>query len=364
MRFTLERDNWYAMEIISPEFGADVRAYSPVKVYGVSPYGGGKRRFELEFFHANYPAGVQQKTYVVETIGRKKNYLLGRVIDSERIILIFALTEEWLDKHFSIPPGSDESISARMERYGNSSDGEMVKLEGPPPAFVEFLFKPHVLKLHGLPDIGYPVATNSLASIMPEEGKIDFRSLLFWLQEYAESSDADWVSLFPAMQRLTELATVHSAQETMVAQGDNFRVEAGPINLGKDIVTIQREGRLLAAFQPREDGTLRVAAYYPLDSKSIRYIIGLSQKPAPDGSVAMRPSNWEYALDCSAGMGNVYASDNGVPYLSRWEFGLGVSSDGSDVEPWIDQRGLEAIGTNHLVMQIAINVLLDTANLQ
>jgi hypothetical protein len=352
------------MEIISPEFGADVRSYSPVQVCGVSPYGGGKRRFELEFFHANYPAGVQRKTYVVETIVREKNYLLGRVIDSESIILLFELTEEWLDKHFSIPPESGESISARMERYGNSSDGEMVEFEGAPPSFVEFHFKPHVLELHGLPDIGYPVATSSFDCFMPEEGKIDFRSLLFWLQEYAELGDADWVSLFPAMQRLTELVTVHSAQETMIAQGDQFRVEAGPIDLGKDIVTIQREGRLLAAFQPRGDGTLRVAAYYPLGAKSIRYITGLSMRPAPDGSVAMRPNNWEYALDCSAGMGNVYSSNEGVPYLSRWEFGLGVSSDGSDVEPWIEQTGLEAIGTNHLVMQIAINVLLSTVNLQ
>ena len=360
MRFTLERDNWYAMEIISPEFGVDVRAYSPVQVCGVTPYGGGKRCFELEFFHANYPAGVQRKTYVVETIVREKNYLLGRIIDSERIILLFELTEDWVDKHITIPPESGESIAARMERYGSSSDREMVEFEGQPPSFAEYHFKPHVLELHGLPDIGYPVSTNSLDSIVSEEGKIDFRSLLFWLQEYAELGDADWVSLFPAMRRLTELVTVHSAQETMVAQGDQWWVEAGPIDLGKDIVTIQREGRLLAAFQPRGDGTLRVAAYYPLDAKSIRYITGLSQRPAPDGSVAMRPSNWEYALDCSAGMGNVYASDNGVPYLSRWEFGLGVSSDGSDVEPWIDQRGLEAIGTNHLVKQIAINVLLST----
>ena len=71
------------------------------------------------------------------------------------------------------------------------------------------------------------------------------------------------------------------------------------------------------------------------------------------------PDTWP-----NAGMGNVYASDRGVPYLSRWEFGIGVSSDGSDVELWIDQTGLEAIGTNHLVMQIAINVLLSTIHLQ
>ena len=68
----------------------------------------------------------------------------------------------------------------------------------------------------------------------------------------------------------------------------------------------------------------------------------------------MRDNNWEYALDASAGMGQVYANDRGQCYLSRWEFGLGVSHDGSSVSEWYDQRGLHPIGHNYAVKQIGI----------
>ena len=42
------------MELISPEFGPDIRRYSPIRVDKVALVGNGSRRFDLSFFHAAY----------------------------------------------------------------------------------------------------------------------------------------------------------------------------------------------------------------------------------------------------------------------------------------------------------------------
>jgi len=104
----------------------------------------------------------------------------------------------------------------------------------------------------------------------------------------------------------------------------------GPVDLNGKLVTVQRGDDLVAAIVPREDGRLRVATYLPLDAKSAEYLIGLGQNPHPDGGVCMRENNWEYALDCSAGMGNLYAAEAGEAYLSFWEKGIGINWDDSE----------------------------------
>jgi hypothetical protein len=100
MRFSLQPEKFYAMELFSPEFGEQVRTYSPIKVYSIAPAGGGSRRFDLSFFHAAYPEGVQEKVYNIRTIERSANFLLGRVLGTDRVILIMELTDAWLHKHF------------------------------------------------------------------------------------------------------------------------------------------------------------------------------------------------------------------------------------------------------------------------
>lgn len=100
MRFSLRPEKFYAMELLSPEFGEQVRTYSPIKVHSIAPAGGGSRRFELSFYHAAYPEGVQDKIYTIQTIERSANFLLGRVLGTDRVILIMGLTNAWLQKHF------------------------------------------------------------------------------------------------------------------------------------------------------------------------------------------------------------------------------------------------------------------------
>ncbi len=69
----------------------------------------------MDFFHANYPAGVQNKSYMVGTIDRQGDYLLGRVAQSDRFILLFNLNHGWLSHHFDAQVGPDGSLEEWCE---------------------------------------------------------------------------------------------------------------------------------------------------------------------------------------------------------------------------------------------------------
>ena len=56
----------------------------------------------------------------------------------------------------------------------------------------------------------------------------------------------------------------------------------------------------------------------------------------------MRENNWQYALDCSATLGNHYAAERGEAYLSYWDRGLGLSREGDVLSAWHVQRALNA----------------------
>lgn len=100
-RYTLQPGRWYAVELIGddmrfPPHGVFSR--SPVRIDQIAPQGGGKRLFELSFYHAAYPEGVRDKRYSLEMIERGERYILARCVGAEpsRFILIHDLTPEWL----------------------------------------------------------------------------------------------------------------------------------------------------------------------------------------------------------------------------------------------------------------------------
>jgi len=99
-RFTLEPRNWYAMELFSREFGPEIRRCSPIRVDALALASSGSRRFDLSFFHAAYPEGVQNKVYTIQTIQRSDHFLLGRVVDTGRLVLFLELSDKWLNQHF------------------------------------------------------------------------------------------------------------------------------------------------------------------------------------------------------------------------------------------------------------------------
>jgi hypothetical protein len=111
-KFVLQKNRWYAAEIIGEEFGAEIRSYSPIRVDNLKPKG--NRKFELQFYHANYPEGVRQKVYELQTLERNRCFLLARSTSHQpvRWFLIYPITSDWLNKHFDI--ATDEGLDAEM----------------------------------------------------------------------------------------------------------------------------------------------------------------------------------------------------------------------------------------------------------
>ncbi|MCS2162619.1 NUDIX hydrolase [Scandinavium sp. H11S7] len=189
------------------------------------------------------------------------------------------------------------------------------------------------------------------------EGELSLIMKLYGLQKCSSTGDAKWQQLEPEMDEFAKLLTSDDLQEVIPAIGDDWWLEIGPVNLGDRIVTIQRGDTLIAAITATEDGRLRVAVFRPLDGKSAEYLTGLGKLPHPEHGVCMRENNWEYALDCSAGNGNVYASYNGEAYLSYWEKGLGIRLDGTDVPIWRKQQDLVCRPAARVVTELTVYTL-------
>ena len=220
---------------------------------------------------------------------------------------------------------------------------------------IELVFSPGALERHGLPNIPYPVPTEVFSQAIEDQGIMPFAAMLHGLQEHCAAGDADWQSLEPALDRLAELVTPADDREIISAAGHNWWVEIGPVNLDEPIVTIQRLDFLIAALAKRDDGRLRLATFRPLDGKSARYITGLCLQPHPEtGAVCMRENNWAYALDCSAGAGNWYASDRGEAHLSFWERGIGLLHDGFVDDEWQAMRSLPQRPPARVAMELGV----------
>lgn len=102
-RFTLISRTWYAMEFIGDEF-FELQGYrfSPILVGSLKPKETGNREFTLSFYHANYPQGVRDKIYDVQTIERGERYILVRTTEHDpvRIMNIFPIDWDWFLAHF------------------------------------------------------------------------------------------------------------------------------------------------------------------------------------------------------------------------------------------------------------------------
>lgn len=122
-RFTLEIGRWYGAEFIGDEFREEgLRSYSPIRVDAVKPSRGGQREFELLFFHLNYPAGVQGKSYTLRTLERGAHYLLARSTEHDpvRMLLIHEISWAWVEKHFQAFPNHEET---GLQRWLSSRAG-------------------------------------------------------------------------------------------------------------------------------------------------------------------------------------------------------------------------------------------------
>lgn len=118
MKFTLEREKWYACELIGDEFGDDKCAYSPIKVFEITPLKTGNGLFVLRFRHLNYPEGVQGKEYKLQTIERGRSFLLAKAVDHDppRFLQIYEIDVEWMRRHYTSPAGTVKNVQEYLEK--------------------------------------------------------------------------------------------------------------------------------------------------------------------------------------------------------------------------------------------------------
>jgi hypothetical protein len=210
------------------------------------------------------------------------------------------------------------------------------------------------LERYGLPNIAYSITMDDFFTAIDDNVELPLASMLYGLQQRSRDGEMDWQEMEPSMVRLAQLLSPDDNRQLITAASENWWLEIGPVDLNGKVVTIQRGGYLIAALAAREDGRLRIAVFRPLDGKSAEYLLNLGIIPQPDGGVCMRENNWEYALDCSAGMGNNYASMRGEAYISFWEKGVGIRWDGSEEPKWHPQRNLIARQAAHVAMELGV----------
>lgn len=221
-----------------------------------------------------------------------------------------------------------------------------------PPGFLALKLKRETLDRYELPDALYPVAFEFAAMAAAEDGQLAWAALLHGIQETMSSANCDWRSLELQANALSDLIVAPKESASETAAGEEWWLEFGPVDLSKEIVTIQRQDEVLAAIQPREDGRLRVACYRVIEANTARILTGLGIHPHSKFGVCMRENNWEYALDSAGGMGNAYASMDGRTYRSYWKHGLGLDHEKKEVPEFFWQRNLIAQPPSRSAMQI------------
>jgi hypothetical protein len=99
--FQLLPNKWYAVQIFSAS-GAPTNPHtSPIFLHAIEPLKTGQGLLKIEFFHANYPEGVQSKEYVLRVIHRASTHLAGIKMDDEQsLMVIFSMEKEWMEIHF------------------------------------------------------------------------------------------------------------------------------------------------------------------------------------------------------------------------------------------------------------------------
>ncbi|QDW66023.1 hypothetical protein [Luteimonas granuli] len=209
---------------------------------------------------------------------------------------------------------------------------------------IELHPRPDALSGLGLPAIPYPVALQTFQAAVANDGELPLADMLHGLQLRAARPGADWQRMEPAMARLAELLAPDDPRESIIAQGEDWWLELGPVEPEEaDALALQRGDALLAAIAPREDGRLRVAAYRPLDGRALEILLALASVPGASAEATDPRTCWERAQEAASGTGPHASALDGLARLSR-----GQPAD-ADLAPRKPACVVAEIGTFHML---------------
>jgi hypothetical protein len=97
--FVLQPRTWYAMEYVFP---SAQRHYSPIWAREITLLKTGSGMLRLQFFHANYPEGVQDKVYDLQIAHRFDTHLVALHREdgiSLATVILEPITKLWFTQH-------------------------------------------------------------------------------------------------------------------------------------------------------------------------------------------------------------------------------------------------------------------------
>ncbi len=210
-----------------------------------------------------------------------------------------------------------------------------------------------------LPRIEYPIPLSAFPEVLRRGGDVLPVQMLAWLQMFTERDLSAWTCLAPTMTAIArQLAGSYRGLRGEI-EGPRWRLSLEPVDLSREVVTVQRGAHLVAAIANRGDGGLSVSHYRALDAKAARYLVALGG--CPDGTAGMPGSSFECAKGWSGGWSHFYAADRGDSYLSYWDDGVGLRDDQMPVQGWIEQRTLTPLPWAELAIELAAQAMLDEA---
>lgn len=192
--------------------------------------------------------------------------------------------------------------------------------------FINNHLKSEVLQRYQLPDIAYPMPKAALPSIVQSGGELPFPALLFWMRQRLSAVDADARRLSRAVPPLCRCITTPDEHATGVANGDEWVLYLGEVDLNREIATVQQADRLLAAAsEAPAPGEVLVSVYEPLSGEDIERLLQMGGLFQPKSYSGTR-TNWMFTqkLYSTDKIGNAMAAEAGQSYRSYWKAGLGI----------------------------------------
>ncbi len=220
--------------------------------------------------------------------------------------------------------------------------------------FAKVVFDAEWLQQVNLPNIPYPVPINSLESIKISGG-VTLDKMLYWLQEFSENNGDEWLDYEEVMVTIADRLTPFDPRPQIIILGDNWSLICGNVDLTREIITIQRIDRLVAAIQNYGDGRILASSYRPLDSRTAHFFAAISLNFIPGKINCLNPDNWSHAVESTMTLGQIFAADSGAAYISHWKYGLGLDLEKSPIGPLYKQRYTIPLPPNILATQILVN---------
>jgi hypothetical protein len=226
--------------------------------------------------------------------------------------------------------------------------------DSPVDGFVLLKFKPEALAANGWPLVDYPVPSEAVDALLEGGGQLEAPNMLAWMQQYVTDKQAPWREYRDAMLALLAMCTADDERRVIDIRGDTWSLVCGAVDLDAKLVSFCRDGELLAIAGKNDDGRLRVTCYQALDGRTLSSILQASLLPAPDGTVCMRPNNWEYLGDNACGSGQIYACLDGRSHMALWDYGFGVTADREPDPNWHSQRDVTPLSAGALAASLGV----------